>query len=187
MKKILLTFLASLSVCISANASITFSGTTLFNAEIFGGQTGVYVVSNTNAFDEGLFSSLDEGLSFTQYADWSGYTVIGSSTVAAAGTSGALSTGGINFNLGGNIAVGNEVGVLVFNSSTTQTVGGDNFLIYTNDWLVPADGVNEGVTGSAAPYIGASFGSGTVVPEPSSFALLAGVFGLAWVMVRRRA
>lgn len=27
----------------------------------------------------------------------------------------------------------------------------------------------------------------TAVPEPSSFALLAGCFGLAWIMVRRRA
>jgi len=29
-------------------------------------------------------------------------------------------------------------------------------------------------------------GTATVVPEPSSFALLAGCFGLTWVMLRRR-
>lgn len=44
--------------------------------------------------------------------------------------------------------------------------------------------------GSAGSGIG-SFGLGgytltTVVPEPSSFALLAGCFGLTWIMVRRR-
>lgn len=80
----------------------------------------------------------------------------------------------------------------------------------TNLWMLVDDGVEQGVfyagitpglgqlvvtpqtialgTGGAAIAIGSSSGNDlNLVPEPSSFALLAGCFGLAWVMVRRRA
>ena len=184
--KTIATVILSAFAALAANASITFSGTTLLNTDILENQAGVFITSDSGTFDESLFISIDAGLSFAQYADWNNYTVLGSNTVAAAGPNGVLQTGGITFDLGGNVQTGNEVAVLVFSSSTTQTEAGDSFLIYTDDWLIPSDSANQGVTGSASPFTGAFAGSGTVVPEPSAYAFLAGAFGLGLVLFRRK-
>ena len=93
---------------------------------------------------------------------------------------------GITYNLGGNVATGNEIGVLVFDNSTVTTIGGDAYQVYTNGWLTPADGANASLTG-AGPFTGAATLSSSVVPEPSAYALLGGLFALTCVMLRRRA
>jgi len=58
-----------------------------------------------------------------------------------------------------------------------------------------ASGVSDVAAGTSIEfgYFGSTTGGTelssftiSVVPEPSSFALLAGCFGLAWIMVRRR-
>ena len=94
---------------------------------------------------------------------------------------------GVTFNLGGNVSTGNEIGLLVFSTSTGSATASDTYTIWTNDWLVAADGSNLSLTGGG-PFTGASFGSGSVtaVPEPSTFAALAGLCALGAVMVRRR-
>jgi len=173
---------------VAANASVTLSGTSLFSDAVTGNATGVYVVSSSGSFTESLMNDLVSGISFTQGTSIGDYTVIGIGSINAAGPSAsALDTsGGINYNLTGNIAQGNEIGVLVFNTSTTSTIGGDAYDIYTNDWFVPADGANGSLTGGG-PFQGAAFGSSTVVPEPSSYALLGGLLALGFVMLRRRA
>lgn len=173
---------------LAANASVTLSGTSLFSNALTGNATGVYVVSDSSSFTESLMNGLVAGITFTQGTAIGNYTVIGTGNINAAGpTASALDTsGGINYNLAGNIAQGNEIGILVFNTSTTSTVGGDAYDIYTNDWFVPADGANGSLTGGG-PFQGAAFGSSTVVPEPSSYALLGGLLALGCVMLRRRA
>ena len=172
---------------VAANASVTISGTSLFNAEINGYSTGVYVVSNSASFTETLMEDLLAGISFTQGTAIGNYTVIGTAPINAAGNSGSSAlTAGITFNLGGNVATGNEIGILAFNTSTTSTIGDDPYKVFTNDWLVAADGANLSLTGGG-PFTGASILPSTVVPEPSSYALLGGLLALGCVMLRRRA
>ena len=176
---------------VAANASIVLSGAALMNSTINGYATGVFVASDSESFDDSPGSSLFRdgyilpGQSFTAGSTFGNYTVLGtSSTINAAGANSVLSAG-ITYELGGNIATGNEIGVLVFENSTTSYVAGDTYLLYTNNWLIPADGVNSGL--QVGPFTGAAALSGTVVPEPSSYALLGGLLALACVMLRRRA
>lgn len=176
---------------VAANASVTISGTSIFSADLNGLTTGVYVASSSNAFDVSLFDfseSLDSGVSFASGSTFNGYTVLGSASINAAGGSSAL-VSGVTYNLGGNVATGNAIGVLAFASSTTETIAGDSFSIFTGGWVVPADGANLGLTGGPSPSFGASTGAGSVVavPEPSAYALLGGLFALTCVMLRRRA
>jgi len=193
MKK-LLTYSSFLVIAVTAQASVTISGTSILDDEILGSSVGVYISSNTGSFNEVLFEEIYEGTSFTNGSSVfdennqpiAGYTVLGSAPVNTAGTNGALGAG-ITFDLGGNVATGNEIGVLVFSSSTTSAINEDTFSIWTNDWLVAADGSNLSLTGTGAPYMGGTAaGTGTVVPEPSTYAMLAGALALGYVMVRRR-
>ena len=175
---------------VAANASIVLSGASLMNSTINGYTTGVFVTSDSGSFDDaanGLFGdgNLQSGLSLTAGSTFGNYTVLGtSSTINVAGPNSVLFAG-ISYDLGGNIATGNEIGVLVFENSTVSTVGGDAYSVYTNNWLTPADGANGGL--QVGPFTGAAATSGTVVPEPSSYALLGGLLALGCVMLRRRA
>jgi hypothetical protein len=171
---------------VAAHASVTISGTSIFNADLNGNTTGVYIASNSGSFTESLMNDLVADISFTQGTSIGDYTVLGTGSIGAAGPFSAL-VAGVTFDLGGSIAAGNEIGVLVFESSVTSTIGGDSYDIYTNDWVVAADGSNLSLTGTGAPFQGAAFGSSTVVPEPSSYALLGGLLALGCVMLRRRA
>jgi hypothetical protein len=176
---------------VAANASIVLSGAALMNSTINGYTTGVFVSSDSGSFDDGLTTSqfrdgfLNQNLSLTAGSTFGNYTVLGTSnTINVAGASSVLFAG-ISYDLGGNISTGNEIGVLVFENSTASTVGGDAYSVYTNNWLTPADGANGGL--QVGPFTGAAALSGTVVPEPSSYALLGGLLALGCVMLRRRA
>ena len=173
-----------------ASASITISGTSILSADLNNLGTGVYIASSTNAFDIDLFDfsgSLDSGLSFAAGSTFNGYTVLGSASINPAGAQSAL-VSGVTYNLGGNVATGNAIGVLAFASSTSETIAGDSFSIFTGGWVVPADGANLGLTGSPLPsFLGASGTGSVAVPEPSAYALLGGLFALTCVMLRRRA
>jgi hypothetical protein len=74
-----------------------------------------------------------------------------------------------------SIAPGTQIG-LVGGTSLAGSFGNTNYAF------------NAGVNSLSEEYLGTlgSLQAATIVPEPSSFALLAGVFGFAWVMVRRR-
>ena len=175
---------------LAANASITLSGTSLFGANISGLSTGVFVVADSSSFDESLFNftgAVAADTSFSLGTVLNGYTVLGGLTINAAGSNGVLGSG-ITYNLGGNIAQGNEIGVLAFaTSSTASAAAGDTYSLFTNDWVIPADGANASLTGGG-PYGGAAAGTGSVtaVPEPSTYATLAGLLALGFVMLRRR-
>jgi len=189
MKKIT-SFLLALSAASFSYGSITISGTSVFSAEIAGYTTGVYVAASSSSFAESDFTSIDSDLSFTAGTSWTlggnTYTVLGSNGIITNSGSGVFSSGTVVYDLSTDVATGNEIGILVFASSTTSSTAGDSFKIYSGDWTVPADGVNNGVTGSPVPYTGAAFGDGSVVPEPSTYAMFAGMLALGYVMIRRR-
>jgi hypothetical protein len=187
MKKTTITFIILLASFAVSQASITISGTSLFSTEIFNNSEGIYISSNTGSFDESLFTTLANGTSFANGTLIGDYTVLGSGAVNNATATQAALNAGVTFNLGGNVSTGNEIGLLVFSTSTGSATASDTYTIWTNDWLVAADGSNLSLTGGG-PFTGASFGSGSVtaVPEPSTFAALAGLCALGAVMVRRR-
>ena len=173
---------------VAASASVTLSGTSIFSSAINGLTTGVFVVSDSNSFDESLFNfsgALAADTSFALGTSIGNYTVLGGLSINPAGSNSVLGSG-ITYNLTGNIAQGNEIGVLTFASSTTSATAGDTYSLFTGDWYVPADGANATLTGGG-PYGGAAVGAGSVaVPEPSTYATLAGLLALSFVMLRRR-
>ena len=175
---------------IAANASITISGTSIFSADLNGLSTGVFVSSSSSAFDINLFNfsgAVAEGTSFTTGTALNGYTVLGSAAINPAGGSSAL-VSGVTYNLSSGVATGNAIGVLAFTSSAASALGGDTYSIFTDGWTVPSDGANLSLTGTGAPSFASSAGTGSVtaVPEPSTYATLAGLLALSFVMLRRR-
>ena len=124
------------------------------------------------------------GISFTQGTTIGDYTILGSAPINAAGPGSAL-TAGITFNLGGNIATGNEIGILAFKNSTTSFIVPEEWKVFTNDWLVAADGANLSLTGGG-PFTGLSVQTWSI-PEPSAYPMLAGLIALGSAMLRRRA
>lgn len=172
----------------SLSAAVTISGTSLNNATgLSDGQVGVYVISNDGTAFSSV-TSLLSGVSITDSSTYgSSFTVLGSNT-AATGFGATTLSSGHSINLSGGVDNGDSFGVFVFESSTGNTLAGDTFSVWSDaSWVLPSDGAQSDFTNQLAQLSGSPISTGTVVPEPSSFALLAGVFGLAWVMVRRRA
>ena len=170
---------------IVANASVTLSGTSIVSSAILGDSQGVFIASNSASFDTTLFTTSPiDAFSFASGTDLFGYTVLGSASINTAGSNGVLGSG-VTYDLAGSVGTGNEIGILSFATSTTTALGGDTFSVFTNGWTVPADGSNLPLTG--APNFGlAAVGTGSIVPEPSAYATLAGLVALGFVMLRRR-
>lgn len=106
------------------------------------------------------------------------------SSVAAAADTTYLVVGSIAFQSGGdamdwwiNPTIGGTLGTADISLTTTSSMGGIN-------------NFNSRVDGATAVFdeirMGTSFADVTPVPEPGAYALLAGVFGLALVTLRRR-
>ena len=184
--KIKLLVTALLLGSVTANASVTLSGAALLNDHINGYSTGVFVASNSGSFVTSTVENLMFGIDLTAGTELSGYTILGIGTVSPAGAN-TVVLGGITYNLGGSVNTGNEIGVLVFDESTSTTLISDPYAIYTNGWTVPADGANATLTG-AGPYTGPFTTTSEVrIPEPSAYPMLAGLIALGSVMLRRRA
>lgn len=189
--------------------TVSFTGTALVSSGSLGnplaltaGQVGVYI----NNDDLSLWSGFDgsgkigSGLSLTSSATYTpvgtsdAFTFLGSNSVSGSSTF-SLSGGIPSIALAGGVVTGDQYAVVVFNSSTTTTLAGDTYRIFrATDWLIPSAGSSIGysTTPSASAYQQIrddSFviATGTVVPEPSTYALLS-LAGLALggYFVRRR-
>jgi hypothetical protein len=199
----------------TAKAAVSFTGTALSSAtntnplSISVGQVGIFINNNNNV-GWGSFTnlSLSNGLSLFDSATYTplgtsqSFTFLTNRTVAQVGSAFTLS-GAFTADLAGGISQGDEFAVLVFNSSTNTTIAGDTFRIFrgtqafTNGgWIIPADSASFGYTTNSANFAAnvqqvrsTAFlvQTGTVVPEPSTYALLAmGGIALAGYVVRRR-
>jgi hypothetical protein len=184
--KIKLLITALLLGSVTGNASVTMSGAALLNDDITGYSTGVFIASNSGSFDTSTVDNLVAGITLTAGTDLSGYTILGTGSVNAAGPTNSVLLAGITYDLGGSVATGNEIGVLVLETAVSSTVAGDSYFIYTNDWLIPADGANASLTGSGGPYTGSWTVFYPGIPEPSAYPVLAGLIAFGSALLRRR-
>lgn len=184
---------------IAVNAAISFSSTFVSGNFLQTGDAAVLIADSTGTgFDAGsvfstsLGGSLDSGLNTANAATYGpGYEVLDTSNIQT----NILGNEFLGFSVTnyvydtgtpGALAEGDEFAVLVFSTDATTTELGQTYRLFTdNTWLMPADPGTYGSSDFNTATSDSTFG-GTVVPEPSAFALLAGCFGLAWVMVRRR-
>jgi len=214
--KILSIAAAATAMTLSAQASVSFSGTALLSQttnplSLVNGQVGIFINNNNNAAWSSFFGTGTIGNGLSLFSS-STYTPTGTSdsysfltNVAVSGSTTLSLSGGFTADLSGGISTGDQFAVLVFSNSTTTTIAGDTFRIFrgtgadlaAGGWLMPADAAAIGYTTNSANF-GSSvqqirntsflIGSGTVVvPEPSTYALLAmSAVAIAGYVVRRR-
>ena len=182
--------LASALVAASASASVSFTGTAIQNfqaGEIFVPNQASVIIVDTGADGFGSFitNTISVGDTFAVNDILVGDQVIAanstqglSGTVAAIpGTASFTSTAGLSF------------GILVFENQTSLVgaEAGSTYQFFTDaSWIVPADGGSSAFGTAFTQLSNVSSASLSVVPEPSTFAALAGLCALGAVMVRRR-
>jgi hypothetical protein len=187
--KTLITSLIASALLVSAASAITFSGFAATGATIASGSSAFLVSDGGDGFD---FDATVAGLTFE-----SGSTVGGTNDTvfaynAAVNFGQTVISGNANFsNQDAGLGGGSAFALVFFDGVSTAsytTVGGQAFGFHTDtSWVIDAN--NAGTFGFGAQLTALSgIGStGTVVPEPSSYALLGGLLALGCVMLRRRA
>lgn len=192
MKKLTALLIASaITASTSFATSFSLNGTGVFNAPSLQGYNigdkGIWVVNGGGggAFSEAAFAALSSGLSFTVGQSLGGYEIAGVSSVSGNPSTSFRILGGPG-SIDVTASAGDGFGVIVFDNSTTATVAGDTYTIYSDSsWVLPAAGASITFGGTDQPARLAT--GGTTVPEPSAYALLGGLFALTCVMLRRRA
>jgi hypothetical protein len=193
MKKTLLTLLIATGLATSANSAVTIN---LEGAELFDSLTNpmadgslVYAISLGSS---GTFSSLQPGswVSGDNIQIGNFWTTNSDVTGDPGGFSAA-----VIFDLTGGVSTGQQFGMVWFPTLTNQTVaptGGLSYGFYSQpDWLIPGDGAVIG-TGFETVSVGgpipnsAGVASLNVVPEPSTYALMALGGLVMFYMIRRR-
>lgn len=194
MKKVLFTVILATSLAQASHAAVSFGGTALLNApSLAAGDVGVLLNDDNGVGFAVLAGNIQAGLSLTDNSTYSGswgsFSVLGSNTAASVFGSIALA-GGATFSLTGGIASGDNFGYAIFSGSTTTTIAGDPVSIWTApNWVIPADGATLTWPANFTQITSSSTGAleTAVVPEPSTYALLAlGGLAVAGHVLRRR-
>jgi hypothetical protein len=197
MKKIVILSLLS-SLAITAASAVTFSGTAVGSVTNATGGNSSFIVVDTgdNGFDFGP-SSLGLILTSGSFIGGTDDFIIGYNSVVSFVTTTVPGNASFTLDTDGTPGAGSDLDentafyIITFGTKSGDgitTQAGDTFGISSEaNWLLPASNAANPAFGSAFTQAASVDGaSATIVPEPSSFALLAGCFGLAWVMVRRR-
>jgi hypothetical protein len=197
MKKII-TILSAASLIASAASAVSFAGFSSFDArgadnlKLTGGSATFLVADGGDGFDFDLTAA---GLTFTAGSavgatndvviSYSGSSDF--STVAALGGNATFDNSTTGFE--GN----NSFAVLFFDVVSGDgftTIGGNAYGFYTDvSWVIPTANGDTLNWGSELTNVNGGLAAGTtgsVVPEPSTYAALAGLCALSFVMVRRR-
>lgn len=206
MKKLI----AALSIAVSvtvAQATVSFTGVAFLNVPgIAVGDVGIFLIDTTDTGSTGFdvwsptLNSIAEGANLSSPATYGdgGYVLMGTKTAAAAGANITLPGGIAGIPLSNGVGQGDRFAIVTFDSSTTVAIAGDTFKIWTDPtWIIPADGSTLGFQGSvttgikqlgasATPVATGSVISAAPVPEPSSFAALAGLIAVGFAATRRR-
>ncbi len=199
MKKLI----AALSIAVSATvaqATVSFTGVAFLNVPgIAVGDVGIFLIDTSDTgstgFDVWSPTSIAAGASLSNMATYGDtfYALMGTKTATAAGANVTLAGGISGIPLANGVGQGDRFAVVTFDSSTTVAIAGDTFKIWTDPtWIIPADGSTLGFQGSVTTgvkQLGVSatpVATGTVVPEPSSFAAIAGLMAVGFAATRRR-
>jgi hypothetical protein len=182
--------LASVLAAASASATVSFSGTAMQNfgaGTLFApGNTSVIIVdTGSDGFGSFVTSTINVGDTFAVNDILVGDQVIGANATqgslgvvaAVPGTASFSATAGLSF------------GILVFENQTDlgSAQAGSTYQFFTDaSWIVPADSSSATFGSTFTQLSGVSSASLGVVPEPSTYAALAGLCALSFVMVRRR-
>ena len=143
-------------------------------------------LSSISAFGGGDFAFLPNNADFS-----------GKKTATSLGATVLISGGFAGVNLSNGITTGDKFAAVVFSNSNATVLRGDTYTVWTDPtWVIPADGssltfsTTNGAALKAITSTSTALFSGTVtltaVPEPSSFAALAGFAVLGLAASRRR-
>lgn len=202
MKKTLFA-LAALSTALVAHADISLSGIAVINGggaayQIDPGTLHILIVdTNNDGFQATAndFFSLGDNLAIgTFLGGGDDYIAARYATVGNATTTGVSASGSLSF---ANLAVGDAFGFMVFEGLTTAdtTITGASTGVaqWFNDaeWTIRADGGTYGFnpTVSASNHQQLSAASGTaysIIPEPSTYALIFAGVAMLGAVIRRR-
>lgn len=206
MKKLVIATTLAISASIS-QAAVSFTGVALLNVPgVAVGDVGIFLIDTSDSGAVGfdtwspLVESIAIGADLTSPATYGdgGYAFMGSRTAAAAGSNVTLAGGISGIPISGAVNQGDRFALITFDNSTTVALAGDTFKIWTDPtWIIPADGSTLGfqatvTTGvkqlglSATPVATGTVVSGAAIPEPSSFAALAGLMAVGFASIRRR-
>lgn len=174
---------------INLNA-LQLSGTASTNTTNLAIGNSSFVIVDTTGGQTLTSADFTAGLTLTAGSSFGNFYVASYNGVA--GGFGVSVAGNANFNLGdGATAASDYFYVVAFGTQSGNGItltGGDTFgMLSAANWQLPVSNaalVSYGAELTQFPTVnGADF---SVVPEPSSFALLTGVLALGWVAKRRR-
>jgi hypothetical protein len=186
-----------LSILLSAAAvnlhGLQLSGTAATTVANLVPGNSSFVIVDTTGGDTLNSSAFTVGLTLTAGTSFGDYYVAAYNNVA--GGFGVSVAGNALFNLGdGTTAGGDTFYVVAFGTNSGDGItlsGGDTYgILAGGNWQL--DGNNSGIFSyGAGPTDLNQFGTAngaefSVVPEPSTYAALAGLLALGYVMVRRR-
>jgi hypothetical protein len=189
-KLISLFSIIALPVVLFGTASI--SGTALRNVTGLGdGDFSVLLVDTSGSgFNSAALSTLTVGADLTSSSTYAGFEVLTTTTASFLFGSTTAEFNIANFDvLSQPIVSSDSFGILTFTGGSTTAANGTSFEIWTDaTWDIPANsGAESFNSGALVQLDSVAAGSiGSVVPEPSTFAALAGLCALGAVMVRRR-
>jgi hypothetical protein len=187
--KTLITSLIASALLVSAASAVTFSGFAATAATIAGGSSAFLISDGGDGFQ---YDTTAAGLTFA-----SGSTVGGTNDTvfaynAAQNFGQIVVSGNASFsNTDAGLGAGSAFALVLFDGVTTAsytTVGGQAFGFHTDaSWTINANNAGTFGFGNQLNSLNGIGSTGTVVPEPSSYALLGGLLALGCVMLRRRA
>lgn len=194
MNKLLKALIVSATICVASKASVTFNGVAFLNVpSIAAGDVAYFIIDVNNTGFENITFNIGEDL--TTAAAYGDYFLLGSKIATAAGDNVILSGAFANTALSDGITTNDRFAAIVFSNSSTSAQAPDTYTIWTDPtWVIPADGSTlsyQGTpTGANFKQLGAAsapiFTGVIAIPEPSSFAALAGLVVVGAVATRRR-
>jgi len=186
--KILLSLFASLSI---ASAGVTISGTAIRDdiaaSGIASGDAAFLVLSLDGSTIEASDFAFTAGDDLTSNATYGANFEL----VVATAASSFLATVSVGtttaIDLSGGVDTDDYFAFLTFGSSSTTAEAGSFSVFTANDWQLPVDGLTSTFGTELAQLVNVGpTTTGTVVPEPSTYAALAGLCALGAVALRRR-